>query len=259
MPRGAPAIPGAILPLVRRGSRSSRRRSRCGLRRGCHRRRSRGSRSRWSRRGRRNDIALRGRRSDRCDIGDNRRGAGAGFYDRRWFVATSGLAHGRRSNIRSCPGSRHRSHFAGILAPCRTTATGRPTLGRLIFKLLSRGAGARVAGRIHGEHGRATDCNHAIRNFPVGSGHPVNCTRMEAAVSKTVASKRKSPTPTGRASLRNCVLRYWQPLTPFVRQIDEVMSAGIFKPFLVIRPLISSAVSGCGMADCTPTRTRPCE
>ena len=53
--------------------------------------------------------------------------------------------------------------------------------------------------------------------------------------------------------------RYWQPLTPLVRQIEDVMSGGIGSPLSVISFLMKAVVSGCAMADCTPTRTRPSE
>jgi hypothetical protein len=42
------------------------------------------------------------------------------------------------------------------------------------------------------------------------------------------------------------------------KQIEEVIGAGIGSPRSFINVVISATVSGCAMADCTPTRTRPC-
>ena len=50
---------------------------------------------------------------------------------------------------------------------------------------------------------------------------------------------------------------YWQPFTPFVRQIEEPGGGGIVMPRSLISAISSFSASGCATADCTPTRTKP--
>ncbi len=47
--------------------------------------------------------------------------------------------------------------------------------------------------------------------------------------------RASDPTPAGA---RPALSRYWQPFTPLVRQIEDVMSAGMGRPFSFIRFLM---------------------
>jgi hypothetical protein len=48
----------------------------------------------------------------------------------------------------------------------------------------------------------------------------------------------------GRVTKRAQTVRYWQPLRPFVRQMEEVGGGGIGRPFSVISFMSSFSASG---------------
>ena len=182
---------------------------------------------------------------------------------------------------RTYPGQRARS-----FGPNRVRQNvGTPLLkehGRVVHQSDSQSAAFHTAGRygwldVRNEAGRRFRPAGQLPSERVEKPGRLRSIRIVEALSVKVLRKsqgactlfhespcdqRQKPSHRGRRRLGfrhpMPVLYYWQPLSPLVRQMEEVMSGGISRPFSAISFLMNAAVSGWAIADCTPTRTRPC-